>query len=155
MTVTEFASLDEFYLCDVYRYTSETRDYGAGWTGGRPFPVWTVRYFKGTGELAALEAPAPGGGRVLVLGVVPPDGSLASAGPSEPHPWAGSGSWSGTVDRLLAGYADPRVSGLRLAWVVGQLARLDAGAVNAAPDPGRWCDGKCLPCLRAGRCTWR
>ena len=66
-----YESIEAFYSENEERRRSGEADYGVHWTEpGKRWPAWRVSYVHKTGEVYALEL---GGGRVEVLGIVPPD----------------------------------------------------------------------------------
>jgi hypothetical protein len=114
--VTEYATLDGFYLADARRPFSGEADFGVHWhDGGRDWPRWRVSYIQATGEVYAVRQYGSPLGPVRVLGVIRPDPVLPGPGRN--------GLYYRTLDAILDGWADPEVSGFDLAWVSAQLAR--------------------------------
>ncbi len=68
--MTSYLNIEAFYDEDPRRRRSGEADYGVWWTNGKPWPYWRVSYVQTTGEVYAEEGQ---GGRVVTLGVVPPD----------------------------------------------------------------------------------
>lgn len=105
-----YQSLGTFYAAAPARRGSRKVDYGVWWRARPPrrgiwFPPWRVTYVRDTGELFAT--PLSGDGPVLVLAVLPP--------------LPGSG-WTAELDRRLAGWDDPELTGWQLSWVRNRLA---------------------------------
>lgn len=66
-----YPNIEAFYSDNEARRWSGEADYGVWWTNGGRWLHWRVSYILATGEVYTAELVA--GGRVEVLGVVPPD----------------------------------------------------------------------------------
>lgn len=107
MRKDRYSSIGHFYAARHARRLSRKVDYGVWWfasRGARP-PPWRVTYIRDTGEV--ITTPTAGGGPVVILAVVPV--------PMYPQPW------TQTLDRLLAGWTDPELTGCQLSWVRNRL----------------------------------
>ena len=103
--MTIFGGIEEFYAADERRRRSGEADYGARWGPGRS----RVSYVHATGEVYAE------GGRVVILGTVPPD----------PLP----ALYYKTLDGLLAGWPEAMMRGETLDWIRSRLTS-GTGAVQ-------------------------
>ena len=99
MQEMSYQSLEAFYDANLARRQSGEADYGEQWTNGANWPHWRVSYIHGSGEVYAVEL--QGQGRVMVLGVVPPD--------------QGEGLYYRTLDLILQGWANE--GGRPISWV--------------------------------------
>ena len=103
MTKT-YKNIDEFYAENEERRQSGEADYGVWWTEpGHSWPRWRVSYVHNTGELYAVQLT---GGKVKVMGVVPPDDDRI---------------YYRTLDRILEGWADVIHDLGSLDWVQAKL----------------------------------
>lgn len=88
----EYPNIEAFYAENEERRRSGEADYGVWWTesGGKSYPKWRVSYIQATGEVYAIQL--IDGGKVQVLGVVPPDKN--------------GKCYYKTLDKILDGWAD-------------------------------------------------
>jgi hypothetical protein len=116
-----FRSRDDFELDNPHRFLSPESDYGVHWrTSAVPNVRWRVSYIQYTGEVYAIAQTPPF--EVWLMGTVPPDPV------DETVPFARRQVYYRTLDTILTGWADPRVSAFDLDWIVNRLA-----AVRSAP----------------------
>jgi hypothetical protein len=107
-----FATWDDFCYADIRRHFSPEADYGVHWhDGDERWPEWRVSYIRDTGEVYAV-CTGRGLGPVWLLGVVPAD----------PVTNPDRETYYRTLDKILGGWADWEVSGMRLQWIIGRLA---------------------------------
>jgi hypothetical protein len=119
-----YGSIDGFYGARPERITSGEADYGVHWRDrNRDWPRWRVSYIQVTGEVYATCTGGQANGEVRVLGIVPAD----PVRPGEVY--------YRTLDRILDGWADPKVSGFRLSWVAERLAAWAEPAPDEAAFP--------------------
>ena len=100
-----YVSIDDFYAKNEERRRSGEADYGVYWTEHHKWPYWRVSYIHNTGEVYAVQLAT--GGRVELLGVVPPDDDQV---------------YYRTLDRILEGWADAIHEPGSLEWVRARLA---------------------------------
>jgi len=99
-----YPNIEAFYAENKERRHSGEADYGAWWTEpGHSWPRWRVSYVHNTGEVYAVQLT---GGKVKVLGVVPPDNDRI---------------YYCTLDRILEGWADVIHEPGSLDWVQAKL----------------------------------
>ena len=124
-TLNTYPNIEAFYNDDPRRRLSGESDYGVWWTNGPRWPTWRVSYIQATGEVYAVEGIQ--GGRVEVLGVVPPD-----EGRYYYH----------TLDKLLDGWAEE--AGRPLSWVRERLGQKAVSGESTVFEPVT-----CAACGRA------
>ena len=99
-----YANIEAFYTENEERRRSGEADYGCWWTeAGHTWPRWRVSYIQKTGEVYAVQLT---GGRVEVLGVVPPDDAKV---------------YYQTLDHILEGWEDAIHEPGSLDWVRSRL----------------------------------
>lgn len=99
-----YTSIEDFYAENEERRRSGEADYGCWWTEpGQSWPRWRVSYIQKTGEVYAVQLP---GGRVNLLGIVPPDDPIY---------------YYRTLDAILEGWADIIHQPGSLDWVKARL----------------------------------
>ncbi len=116
-----YDSLEAFYAADERRRRSGEADYGVWWTDVWSLPCWRVSYIQATGEVYAVEG---SGGRVEVLGVVPPDPADDGAA----YPYGDKRvqqTYYRTLDRILAGWPEHCGEPGGLQWVRDALRKAE------------------------------
>ena len=117
----KYKSIEDFYGSNHRRRTSGEADYGVHWRyQGANWPAWRVSYVQATGEVYAKEAEGrcspvchkPFGGKVFVLGIVPPD-------EVEDH-----GTYYKTLDEVLKGWDKVCGSDEGIEWVRDRIAAI-------------------------------
>jgi hypothetical protein len=122
---------------DIRRMFSPEADYGVMWRNGADWPLWRVSYIADTGDVYAVKMAAPGQDTVRLLGVVPPD-----------PVYSDRETYYRTLDGILTGWADPRVSAMDLGWVATRLALWQA--TSCFPPGGgkpRVLAAQCATCI--------